>query len=294
MLPDGVFDTARGLTIIVMEFHYSKSELILEMVRELLGSERKADTSSTTFKALRVLEVVAASAHPMSLSDVAESVGFDKSTAYRMLNTLVEAGYIVRDDTAKRYHLSYKVVHLSRNLLAENEVLRLSRQMLDRITAETSETTHLCVLDGHQTVLIQKVKGTQLVAVDFQIGDRSPLHCTSIGKALLAFQDVRFIEEVIAAGLPKMASNTITNPEAFRRELHRVRAQGYAIDDHEFSDSMRCIAAPVFGQDGQVQMGISLSGPDTRYTLEKLEELKGPLLQAAWDLSKRLGGAPWK
>lgn len=258
------------------------------------GSDRKAVTSSTTFKALRVLEAVAASPQPMGLSDVAEAVGFDKSTTYRMLNTLAEAGYIVRDDLAKRYSLSYKVVYLSRNLLAENEVMRLSHQMLERITAETGETTHLCVLDGQQTVLIQKVKGTQLVAVDFQIGDRSPLHCTSIGKALLAFQDVRYIEEVIAAGLPKMASNTLTDPEAFRKELHLVRAQGYAIDDHEFSDSMRCIAAPIFEPDGHVGMGISLSGPDTRYTLQRLEELRGPLLRAAWDLSERLGGAPWK
>jgi IclR family KDG regulon transcriptional repressor len=251
------------------------------------------DISSTAFKALRVLEVVAASPVPVTLSSVSDSVDIDKSTAYRMLNTLVEAGYIVRDEASKRYSLSYKVVHLSRNLLAENEVSRLSRQVLEELTAVTHETVHLNILDGQQTILIQKVKGTQLVTVDFQIGDRSPLHCTSIGKVLLAFQDVRFIEETIAAGLPHVASNTITDPGAFRKELHHIRSQGYALDDHEFSDNMRCIAAPIFEPGGRVRMGISISGPDSRFTLAKLEELKTPLLNAAWALSKQLGGTPW-
>jgi DNA-binding IclR family transcriptional regulator len=251
-------------------------------------------TSSTALKALQVLETVAASAQPVSLSAVAEVVGTDKSTAYRMLSTLLEAGYLVRDDSTKRYRLSYKVVSLSRNLLAENEVFQLSREMLERVTTTTHETVHLCVLDGGETVLVQKVKGTQLVAVDFQIGDRSPLHCTSIGKALLAFQDVRYIESIIAGGLISRARNTITDPDVFRTELHRVRSQGYALDDHEFEDSMRCIAAPIFERDGRVHMGISISGPDSRFTLDKLEELRAPLLQAAWELSERLGGTPWR
>ena len=252
-----------------------------------------SDTSSTAFKALRVLETVASSPHPVTLSHVADSVDIDKSTTYRMLNTLVQAGYVIRDTVSKRYSLSYKVIYLSRNLLAENEISRQSRQILDELTAATQETVHLNILDGHQTVLIQKVKGAQLVAVDFQIGDRSRLHCTSIGKALLAFQDVRFIEEVIGAGLPSMASNTITDPARLRTELHRIRSQGYALDDHEFSDNMRCIAAPIFESGGQVRMGISISGPDTRFTLDRLDQLKIPLLDATWTLSERLGGTPW-
>jgi DNA-binding IclR family transcriptional regulator len=126
--------------------------------------------------------------------------------------------------------------------------------------------------------------------VDFQLGDRSMLHCTSIGKAVLAFQDAPFVEKVIAAGLPALASRTITHPDALLDELARVRAKGYALDDHEFSDSMRCIAVPVFGPDGRVTTGISISGPDTRFSLEKLEELKVPLLVGAQELSRRMGG----
>ena len=110
---------------------------------------------------------------------------------------------------------------------------------------------------------------------------------------LLVFQDVRDIEHVIAAGLPKLARNTITDPDTFRQELQRIRSQGYAIDDREFSDNMRCIAVPVFERRGRVNGGISISGPDSRFTLKKLEELKDPLLKASRELSKQLGGLPW-
>jgi DNA-binding IclR family transcriptional regulator len=252
-----------------------------------------ANTSATALKALRVLEVVAASPRPLSMSEAAEQVDVDKSTVYRMLNTLVDAGYVVRDDTSKRYSLSYKVVSLSKNLLAENEVSQLIRRTLTQISAATNETLHFSVLDGDEAVLVQQVKGTQLVIVDFQIGDRVPLHCTSIGKVLLAFQDVRCTEPIIAAGLPKVASNTITEPMELRKELQRVRSQGYAIDDREFSDNMRCIAVPVFEGGGRVNGGISISGPDSRFTLEKLDELKAPLLEASRKLSEQLGGVPW-
>ena len=249
--------------------------------------------SATALKALRVLEAVAASPKPISVPEVAEAVEADKATAYRMLMTLIEAGYVVRDDISKRYSLSYKVVSLSRNLLAENEVSSLIHQTLEQLSNVTHETLHYAVLDGHEAVLVQRVKGTQLVTVDFQIGDRSKLHCTSIGKVLLAFQDVRDIEHVIAAGLPQLARNTITDPDTFRQELQRIRSQGYAIDDREFSDNMRCIAVPVFERRGRVNGGISISGPDSLFTLKKLEELKAPLLKASRELSKQLGGLPW-
>jgi DNA-binding IclR family transcriptional regulator len=256
-------------------------------------SSKSANRSSTALKALKVLEAVAASSQPVSVSEVAQRVDIDGSTAYRMLRTLVDAGYVVQDEISKRYRLSYKVVSLSRNLLAENKVTRLIHERLEQITAETRETLHLSVLDGNETVLILQVKGTQLVKVDFQIGDRVPLHCTSIGKVLLAFQDVQYIEETIAAGLPKMASNTITDPDELRKELQRIRSQGYAIDDREFSDNMRCVAVPIFESGRRVHRGISISGPDFRFTFERLEKLKDPLLKVSWELSEQLGGLPW-
>jgi DNA-binding IclR family transcriptional regulator len=249
-----------------------------------------AGASSTALKALRVLEVVAAEPRPLSLSEVARRSSLDKSAAHRMLATLLSAGYVHRDPDSRRYALSYRVVSLSRNLLADNEVVRLARATLEDISARTGEGIHLAVLDGDETVLVQRVKGSQLVAVDFQVGDRSRLHCTSIGKALLAWQAPADIEAVIAAGLPALTANTITEPESLRRELGLVRERGYAIDDREMYDNMRCIAVPVFERDMPVRMGISCSGPDGRFSLEYLDRLRGPMVAGARDLSAKLGG----
>ncbi|MFW6137942.1 MAG: IclR family transcriptional regulator [Spirochaetota bacterium] len=249
--------------------------------------------SKTALKALRTLEVVAASQQELAVRDVAERLMCDKTTAYRMLVTLERAGFINRDGTTKRYSLSYKVVSLSRNLLAENEVTKLIVQTLREISAVTQETLHYSVLAGKEAVLVHKVKGSQLVDVDFQIGDRAPLHATAIGKVLLAYQDVRFIEKVISSGLPKMASQTIIESDQLRRELLKIRSQGYAIDDHELSDSMRCIAVPVFKRGGRVEGGISISGPDSRLTPEQLNKLREIMLESSRKLSRHLGGLAW-
>ncbi len=246
--------------------------------------------SSTALKALRVLEAVAAEPRPLALADIARATGLDKSAAHRMLATLVAGGYVRQDGESRRYTLSYRVVSLSRNLLADNEVVRLARETLAAISAETGEGVHLAVLDGLETVLVQRVKGTQLVAVDFQVGDRSRLHCTSIGKAILAYQADGEIDRVIDAGLPALTPGTITEPAALRRELRQVRERGYAIDDHELHENMRCIAVPIFERDVPVRMGISCSGPDGRFTLEYLDRLRGPMLAASRQLSERLGG----
>lgn len=250
-------------------------------------------TSLTALKALRALEIIAEAGKPLSAQETATRLGTDKVTGYRMLVTLEHAGYVVRDEYSKRYSLSYKVISLSRNLLAENEITKLVTQTLHELSTETGETLHYSVLDGDAAVLVQRVKGSQLVNVDFQIGDRAAMHCTSIGKAILAFQDTRYVEETIARGLPRRASNTITDPDEFRYELQRIRAQGYAYDDHEFSDTMRCVAVPVFQSGGRVRTGISISGPDSRFTVEKLGDLKRPMQRAARQLSQHLGGMPW-
>lgn len=249
--------------------------------------------SATALKALHTLEIVANSPEPVSVQEVANRLLSDKATAYRMLVTLLKSGFAVRDEVSKRYSLSYKVVSLSRNLLAENEVTKLILQEMRELSLATQETIHYSVLDGHNTVLVQRVKGIHLVNVDFQIGDRSPLHCTAIGKVILAFQDIRFVEEIIAAGLPKISSQTITEAETLRQELRKIRSQGYAVDDHEFSDTMRCIAVPVFEGNGNVRSGISISGPESRFSYDKLDELNEPMLHTSRNISRKLGGISW-
>ena len=253
---------------------------------------RVADSnkSATVLRALSVLEFLASTRRGRSVADVAEGIAADRSTAYRMLMTLLEAGYVTRDESLQSYRLGYRLLSLTRNLLTEGDRSRLVSQALARISDRTGETVHYCVHDGDATVLVQRVKGTQLVAVDFQIGDRSPLHCASIGKVILAFQDARKLEQIIAKGLSRVAAKTIVDPALFRKEMEKIRRQGYAFDDQEFHDDMRCVAVPIFETDGTVRSGISLSGPASRYTIAKLDQLRVEAAEAARELSRQLGG----
>ena len=246
--------------------------------------------SSTALRALRVLEVLGASATPVSVAAVAERLSVERAAAYRMLVTLVDAGYALRDANGRSYRLSHKVVTLSRHLLAENQRTEMVRECLQELAESTRETVHYSVLEGIETVLVQRAKGRQLVSVQFEVGDRSRLHCTSIGKAVLAYQDARFVERVIDAGLPRHARNTIVEPTALREALTQVRAQGFAYDDMEFADDMRCVAVPVFEPGGKVVSGISISGPISRFDPGKLDELRLAMCESARRLTLRIGG----
>jgi DNA-binding IclR family transcriptional regulator len=247
--------------------------------------------SSTALRALQVMEMLGTAGRPLSVAEVAEGIDADRSTAYRMLMTLMEAGYVRRDASEKHYQLGYKLLSLTKGLLNDGERTELVGAALNRISAETQETAHYSVFDRDACVLVQRSKGTQLVAVDFQIGDRSPLHCSSAGKVLLAYMDMRRVEEIMSRGLPRYAVNSLTTPEALREEFVRIRAQGYSLDDREFHDDMRCVSVPVFDKSGMTA-AISLSGPSSRFTMEKLHELRVPIAAAANDLSRKFGGLP--
>jgi DNA-binding IclR family transcriptional regulator len=247
--------------------------------------------SATALRALRVVEVLAEARTPLSAAQVAGIIETERSTAYRMLMTLMEAGYVVRDPRTRGYRLGYKILTLSRGLLSDDERSELIQECLREISAQTGEAAHYSVLDRDCAILVQRAKGTQLVAIDFHIGDRATLHCTSIGKVLLAYEDAAAVEDTIRRGLPKRAHNTITDPERFRVELRKVRAQGYAYDDFEFADDMRCVAVAVFDEQGKRPIGgISLSGPSTRFTPAKLRDLRDCAMQAASRLSLKLSG----
>ncbi|MDF2372943.1 MAG: IclR family transcriptional regulator [Rhizobiaceae bacterium] len=251
--------------------------------------EIDTNISATALKALSVLDYVGEQKHPVSVAQAAEGLQVDRATAYRMLMTLVHAGYVTRD-ADRNYGLSLKLLTLTRHLMSEDERAKHILKCIRDLSDETSETVHYSALERDCAVLVYRAKGTQRVSVDFQIGDRSQLHCTSIGKVLLAYQDRRFVESIIAAGLPKMAPNTITDGEKFQRELALVRAQGFAFDDFEFAPDMRCLAIPVFEPGGAVPGGLAISGPSSRFSIEKLEQLKDIAIPYANRLSRLLGG----
>ncbi len=205
-------------------------------------SKLDPNKSATALRALRVLEILGAARGPVGVAEVARGIGADRSTAYRMLMTLHDAGYVLRDESGKNYQLGYKLLSLSSSLLNADERSEIILDAIRGLSAETGETVHYCILDRDATVLVYRAKGTQLVSVDFKIGDRAPLHCTSIGKALLAYQDARLAEEIIARGLPKVAPNTITDAEPSAPNCRRCAAR--ASPSTISNSTTTCAASP--------------------------------------------------
>lgn len=249
-----------------------------------MAALKDTNKSTTALRSFHVLETVAQSDVPLAVAQVAANAGLDRATCYRMLKTIEQAGYVVHDPNNNTYRLSRKILTLARNLLAQDE----SREMIDAslraLSRGTKETCHYSELDGFQTVLTQLSKGTQLVAVDFRIGTQSPLHITSVGKAILAFQSREFIDSYLERELERSTENTIATPEKLLAELRTIRETGISYDHEEMALGMNCVAVPVFQPDGHVLSGISISGPDSRFT----EDYLAVLAQALRDEAKRL------
>jgi DNA-binding IclR family transcriptional regulator len=249
--------------------------------------QRDTNKSSTALRAFQVLETVAKDGSPLSVTEISRRIGLDRATCYRMLRTVEEAGYLVRDAETKNFRMSRRVVSLAKHLLAEDEDRLLVSQTLKRISAASGETSHYSELDRDSAILTQRSKGTQLVAVDFQIGERTPLHMTSVGKAILAFQSPDFVKAYLKKPLPRSTQHTITDAGALTAELDRVRATGIAYDRYELALGMKCVAVPTRETNRAVRAGISISGPDSRFTDAKLAEL-GELITAEVDVLQRM------
>lgn len=256
----------------------------------MVTAERDSNRSATALRAFRVLEAIANSSEPLGVSSVARLTGLDRATCYRMLRTIEQAGYLVRDREARTFRLSRRIISLAKNLLGDDETRALVARTLARISRRTAETSHYSELDGDSTVLTQRAKGTQLVAVDFQIGERYPLHTTSVGKAILAHQEESVIAAYLERPLVALTPRTITDRKRLLEELQQVRASGISFDHGELADGMNCVAVPVRGPRGTVLAGISISGPDSRFTESRLRDLAAAIRSEADALTQELRG----
>jgi IclR family acetate operon transcriptional repressor len=255
-----------------------------------VGDRQK--TSSTVEKAFSILELVSQKeAGGTSLAEVSKYLHVSKSTAHRYLTTLEELDVLRRDDSDE-FNLGPKLIELSGAFLSRQDLRNESQASLEQLAAQTEETVHLAIPSGDEVVYIAKVDSPHSVRMASHIGALNPMHCTALGKAILAHFPPDRVNEIMARGLPRRTSHTLTTPERLRDELERVRTQGIATDDQENELGVRCAGAPIFDYAGKVVGAISVSGPAVRITKERVIEM-GPLVkQAAREISRRMGHQP--
>ena len=247
--------------------------------------------TSTLARGLHVLEFLAqhAEVYGQGLAEISRALHYDKSTTYRYLNTLQRLGYVGQDEDTGQYSLGPRLLALSGAYLDSQRVRSEASPFLLDLMRETNESVHLAVLDGVEAVYIDRVDSPQPVRMWTHIGSRVPLHCTAVGKAILAYSPKGTFDRVVAAGLKRMTANTITDPQMLQKELATIRRRGFAIDRRENRDDIACAAAPIFDYSGKVVAALSVSAPAARMSDDEACKSGSLVKAAAEQVSRRLG-----
>lgn len=241
----------------------------------------------TVIKALALLELVAQNPN-LTLSDLGRKAGVPAPTALRLLRALLQPS-LVQVDEAGRYRLGVQCLVLGSAYLESFDLRTEARAELERLAKETGETVHLGVPDGTEVIYLDKVETSHSVRMYSRVGASSPMYSTGIGKAILAHADPRLLQSVIGEGMPPRTSHTITDPDELSADLEQVRERKYAIDDIENEEGIRCVAAAVLRADGSPIAALSISGPASRITEERLPSLGKAVVDVVDRLSARLG-----
>lgn len=246
---------------------------------------------TTLQKGLQVLEAVPALAgsETVTAREIASHVGMRRTSVYRYLDTLQEAGFIEQVSDGSEYRLAPKLMRLAAYYLTNLDIRRQSEPVMSELVKQTGLTGHVVVLDHDSIVYVHKVESDSPIQMRSRIGASAPSYCTASGKAILAHVSESHLAEVLSSGLPRRTANTITDPEALKVHLAQVRRQGFALDNVEYEEGIRCIGAPVFGFDGSVVAAISLTGVETDLTLDRVASRAALIRDAAIEISRRMG-----
>lgn len=243
-------------------------------------------------RALGLLEALAV-APDQQLIGLAEQVGLNKATAFRHLKVLERRGYVTQDPASKRYGLGPRLIELGFTAHGQLTLPRVAGSTMRALRDKYNETVHLGVLIGGEVVHVEALPSTHTLTMASSVGERSHVHATALGKCLVAWLDPAAIDSVLASdGLAKHTASTITDPAELIDHLARVRAQGYAIDDGESSNGIRCLSAPIRGGHGDVIGAVSVSGPAERLTKRRVAGMRDEVLRSAEEISRRCGWAP--
>lgn len=230
-------------------------------------------------RTLDLLEYLARSSSWVGVSELSNATGQPVGTIHRLLKTLVGRKYVVRDSHTRRYALGPAFRRLAGAGLQTIDWSEIGTPLLRELVEISGETANLAVMEGNRAVYVAQAQPMRMVRMFTELGNRVPLHSTGCGKVLLAYQPDSVIASIIAeVGLPGYTDKTITDPGQFQLELEMIRQQGFAIDNGEQEEGVRCLAVPVYGSKGKVVAAMSISGPssrlDSRRTPTLLPQLK--------------------
>lgn len=261
-----------------------------------MGTSRQADKSyiAVTEKIFDVLErfVDDTGNRGLPFSQIAEHLPFSRTTIHRILYTLTKLGYVEKTDIPSHYRLTRKFHDISGTILSFQHLQTVSKPVMRTLLVRYSETVNLGSLDGSEVTYLEVAQSSSALPLAAFPGDRNPVHCTALGKAMLAFLPEPQLRVILGQSpLFRRTSHTITQPTSFLQHLALVRGERVALDQEENVDGVICVAAPIFGPAGKVMAALSVSGPSSRMAA-KLNALKSDVRAAATSVTRILKPAP--
>jgi IclR family acetate operon transcriptional repressor len=241
-------------------------------------------------RTLDILEALVEFGGEVGLVEVSQAVALPLATVHRLLGTLIRRGYVKQNRDNRKYSLGFRALQMGNDMRMGFSLRLEARPFLRQLMQHSGESANLAVLDDGEVVYVDQAQSSRILRMFTQLGSRVPAHSSASGKAMLAFAAHETVDGIIRRyGLMRQTPHTITDTGDFMHELERVRAQGYAIDDQEQEDGVRCVAVPVRGGSGQVIASLSISGPATRLSDEQMHDLVDDIVDCGEKLSRRLG-----
>jgi IclR family pca regulon transcriptional regulator len=261
----------------------------------MASSAGTTGTSQSLERGLAILSSFHSDRQLIGVSELSRELALSRSTAHRYISTLARLGYLQQDPDSKRYRLGPKVLDLGFSAINSMDLREVSAPHLRQLSDKTGYTVNLAILDGTDVVYIERCRtarpGQWEIDLNLHVGARLPAYCTAMGKAILAFVPEEQCEEIIAQiDFAPRGPNTITDPQAFREELARIRESGIAVNNEELAYGLRSIAAPIHSHSGEVLAALNLAVHRTMVSMDELIARLGPAVtQTARDISLGMG-----
>lgn len=241
-------------------------------------------------RALDILELLSNFQQGLNIKDISEKLDLHKSTVHRLLGTLIYKGYVEQHKDSNKYYVTLKLFQLGSRKIENIDLIDISKPYLIQLAKTSEEVVHLVMRDDADIIYVDKVEGNQTIRMHSRIGNRSPMYCTGVGKAILSTLSREEIKDVWdKSQIQKLTDKTIVTLDHMYKTIDTIQERGYALDDEENEIGVRCIAVPILDFKGDSYAAISISGPANRMTEEKINLYSKELIRSSKEISAQLG-----
>ena len=240
-------------------------------------------------KVLDLLEFLSVNEQETSITEISKNLHLGLSTVHRILFTLKSRGYITQNLNTKKYRLGIRFLTLGCAVQSTKRLVERIKSYLRQLSQSTHETANLAILEGNEVIYLDTIGSPEVLRTEIMAGTRTPAHCTALGKVLLASISDSEFESLYKRDEPlsSLTSKSISSLEELKKNLKRVKKQGYAVDREEYKIGVNCIGVPIFGRDGEAIAAISITGPASRFTIDEMKKVKDILMTISKEISNQ-------